>query len=349
MDIIFPDSSVQKVNPEKIFAAARETFDNNRLICILNDYDLTVSDINFGNGANPFLTRIYPQTAFALSYMEKNGAVIGAVSNRSGVQVAKRYINQRILHPFIMGTYGMELYLPDYSNASKGSSIIDERYDLFHTRITEISAKVRQAFFETCQVASSTTLEAEMEIITPFGKVYLENKGISPNFPQGLSQVYNLNEFSLESREKIVDSLISSYQKAQTVWEEMSGDELSKIWGVREFGDLNDKSYSWSLSPLLEEGKLFGVTKILSAIENIYKKHIGFILYGGDEDADSEAMIGLGNIKKLTVRSASDALNVFGVWVNPGSIHQKVVEACDIEVKGVSGYADFLTKLSQSF
>lgn len=339
----------QITSPEKLFTAIKETLQKGQRIAIINDFDDTVSSDGPSKGDNPFDRVMHAEAGQALAAIENSGGIIGAISNRSGEQIAGRYYQAGIKKPFIVGTYGFEVYQPDTANPNIGKSVIDARFNPFRKPITLILSEVKKGLLTEMDATVSKTDTPEVTISTPVGPIYLENKGLNREFTEGIAQVYNLNHINPQVRTRIVERIKESYSIALDEILQQNAinvDVFKRTWGMSESNNSPDQPgrYSISIEPLVRQGKAYGMTRLLRAVQNssLYPEPIGLIMYGGDANADAEAM----RAGKLLERYAKGRVKSVGVWVYPNHEQAHVRHASDMVISGVDAYARTLQELS---
>jgi hypothetical protein len=149
--------------------------------------DSTVSKEQ-GSGDNPFTTSLDEQSAHALVDLQRHGQVVGIMSNRAAGQIVRRCEEAGFEQPpLVVGTYRYELKTP------AGGSVIDLRFWPYCDVITGVLRSVRNGFVSAYGLAAAEFHEVETTTPTAQGPIYLEIKGQSEEYPEGLAQEYNLN------------------------------------------------------------------------------------------------------------------------------------------------------------
>lgn len=349
----------ERINsPETLYIAVEATIQSGRRVAFFNDFDKTVSQDGPSGGENPFDTILDPDAGNALREISNAGGIIGAISNRSGGQIAARYQDAGIDNPFDIGTYGFEKY-----NPLTHVSIVDNRFQPYHKIITQTLQGVRMGLLETInpKLSEMNTQFVEVTLPTPYGPIYLENKALNARFSddpharltEGLAQVYNFNRVNPEYRAHLVQTMHQLFTKSleqalQNNDSDIDQSKVMQLWGIAKTNDDPAKPgrYSFSIEPRSKLGKGFGFTQLFRTMEEsgiLQGKRIGLAIIA--DDADPGAMHASRLLESITHGEIKTA-NVF-VDPDPDKANNRMQATSDIRVVGVNEFASVLQGISE--
>lgn len=333
----------------ELYQLVKDVKSSDKRVLIINDFDGTVSQNGPSGGKNPFDTILHPDCGKALLVMQQHGAIIGAISNRSGTQIARFYQAAGFEKPpYIMGTYGMELYEPEVDNPRQGNTTVDPRFEEYKDLITKILLNLRTQLLQYINFSGSFDVGAiEVELPSQFGPIFIENKAACLEYPAGLVNVYNLNRVEPPARVELVQKMDEWFKKfVGQISDQDRLASLLKIWGINKYGDPGDKgNYTWSIEPLFLEGKAEGMGRLFSEIEKREQLFLpfGLIMYAGDSDMDAGAM----NEARNIANSTNHHMEAVGIWVESSEGQTLAEQTSDIQLNSVDEYAKVLTQMAR--
>jgi hypothetical protein len=309
-------------------------------VVALTDFDDTVST-TVGDGTDPFATDFDTHAGHALAAIQAHGQVVGILSNRAAGQITERCARVGFAHaPYVVGTYGYELLSP------MGTPRIDRLFSPHREAITRLLGVARRTLLRVCGAGDDDPPTIEATIETVQGPVYVEVKGASAEYPEGLAQEYNFNRIVPAIRTRVVAALERSIRLARAREDVGQMRALSQLWGDERMGDSAAPGrFSWALKPTLARGKAYGLVRVLRAI-GAESGELGdrcLVVYAGDHRRQDGQVMWAG--KALERLSRGQALFA-GVWAYPGWDSPGAPDESDLRVDGVQGVADTLTALA---
>jgi phosphoglycolate phosphatase-like HAD superfamily hydrolase len=319
-------------------------------LVLATDFDGTVS----GFDPNPKTAGIDRKAQEALLKIHALGVPVVIMTGRAGAEVARL---AQIPGAVIIGTAGWEVYKADENDPTKGESRVDERLIPYHQEITTILKTVRTKFFERVGGADTVDHSMEMttEVPTSLGTVIFEKKALTSEFPEGITQEYNLNGVDSKKWDELVAALESDFNEHVSP-------------GIKELFKLKasiDRAHQpptcrVSISPLGEEGKHKSLIQLLRKDDEInqhtgrprrkeYFKGVpgGFdgVIYIGDSNADAKALRATHLTREIAGRQSAGVVTFRPEDVGK-NVQDRAVRNADVSVTRVEGTAQFLTDIA---
>jgi hypothetical protein len=346
----------RKLEPEEILTLVKETVQRQEKIVCGNDVDLTISDGGTTGLDDPRKTEFLPKSGKALADLEKNGQLVGFISNRGGSDVARIAVAAGLQRPTIIGTFGFETFYVNAAAPTLGVSQIDERFEPYNDPVNLILQHMHAVTLDFAGQQFSKEHFENREIPTAYGPIILDVKGQSDLFHYGLAEGFNLNFVEPNARKALVTTMKEAYPsalKAAMHRHTLASMVLHKTWGMELDPWEPDKPgrYSIAFTPKIKQGKAYGMTHLLRGMRQSMspQDRVGLVLFAGDDNPDAEAMRAASMAAKIHNRDPFDLpVQSLGVWVKPAVDKPAVHKQCDIIVDGPNGYAELLTEIAET-
>lgn len=323
----------KKLNHRQIVGRVRRALLQKKKMLVAVDADGTVVK----GDDNPFRCQFYEKSARALQLLSEHGHIVAVITNRGGAQIARMMKATLLKISKVIGTFGHEYRSVDTSRSDMGEGVIDEEYSAYQDIITLKIRLLRERLFRALNVIDPG-LDAEVELQTEWGPLFIEQKGVCAAFPFGLGIGFNANFIKLVGRPGLIALIEGIYQEVDkyvlSVMPNKSK-QLLKLWGlVKDPWSPGDPGrYSIKFEPLTNVGKY-------QAMKNLLAENPGVevIIVTGDTDDDGYMMI-------AAKEYAAEHMGVqaFCIWVDSGGKPQQIAaENADYVVSEVEGLAVLL-------
>lgn len=310
-------------------------------LCVVNDFDDTLSLKGRDGGADPTESVLHPRSAKALARLAAHGADVGIISNRSTAQIARRLDAAGVTARAIVGTYGWELFRADPGAAGGGHVSVDARFQPYRETISAVLQRIRTQLCAAVGLPDAAGDATDITLPTIDGPIILERKGVCPGFPEGLAHVYNFNRVPPTPRTHLAALLAEQFRASAGEL-----DILHDVWGMAAEAGQPERPGPFSLyfAPSAAKGKAYGLVTLLRAISAAQPTSpgVGLVLYGGDHDADAAAMEAAKRLESVT----HGTVRAVGIWVKAATDQPLVRQRCDISVDGVDVYAEVLSSVA---
>jgi hypothetical protein len=325
-----------------IIRMARQVHDSGGTLFVATDFDSTVSREENG-GDNPFLTTFDAAAGDALRSLQAQEQIVGIISNRAALPIVDRCRQMGFARqPYVVGTYGYEVLNAD------GEAAIDERFAPYRNVISDVLRHVRVGALRAYGLPTDHYRDVQSTIPTPNGPIFLEIKGQTDEYLEGIAQEYNLNMIAFHERPGAVALLDDLFRTASSGHPAGNSVELTRLWGRESEGDPHAPGhYSWVLRPHLIRAKAYGLTQLLRTCgsEGPSGLRAELLVYVGDHKQQDGQVMWAGKVLERLTRGG---LRFAGVWAYPGFDTPGVRDESDLQVPGVPGVARLLKDLAQA-
>jgi hypothetical protein len=340
---------------------------------LVTDFDGVLSVTGATGGKDPFESVIDPRAQEALQKLAENGKPVVVLTGRGGAAAARRIGAAGVNY---IGTGGYELH-------KDGVSTVDSRFHAIAPEITSLLAAVRAESDRMTQAPIDAAADEQM-VQTQHGPIALERKAMvkeapsdsHPLFPEGLSNVYNLNQFDADQRETFVARVKAAYE--QKLVELVEAKFPSASEGVVDAGETVQREadrlkYRESIvagCSIKDQPSTFGRSIVFEPPSKIRKGQsmIGILrdsadekrpdhlrnlpkiehpVYLGDTDDDSWPM-DAGNLARVTSQGKRDAFGIMVQSEHTLSSGARLPKVNSATLSGVSETAQFLQAWSQA-
>jgi hypothetical protein len=350
----------RKLYPEEVIALAKEALEQGLLIEVDNDVDRTISSAGVNGENDPRDTKLHPIAGAALADIDRAGHFVGFISNRAADDVAAMAIDAGIKHAVLNCTHGYESKVLDIDHPELNRSVIAERFQPYADTITACLEKLQRTVYRSLKLPYEQNMACNVEIPTRGGPIILQQKGVCPEFPLALANVFNFNLVSPDVRTPIIHALTETYGKYKEQLQHkhpLEAAMLEELWGqsVDDWNPAEPGRFSTAYVPLKQSAKregLFDLYRVTSQKAAAQGKHIGLIIYGGDDEADAEPMRAAARIASYqnTILQKTNRdlplLRSVGVWVRPDKDKPHVRQQANIVMNGQEEYAALLAMLA---
>ncbi len=305
-------------------------------ILFASDYDGTLGISKRTLGKDPRDTQLFPGIHESMQMLLDNEIDVAIISGRAGAKIASLADLDDIE---VFGTYGLELFKDETSH-------IDNRLVPHAQTISRVLLDIRANFFNASGINHDLPEKFEFAEKIPGGMIVVEQKGITKDFPLGISHVYHFNLIDQQYRQSYIEFLRDLYEKALKQF----GVQDTRICDFHEDSQMDGYFHSVSLTPDFMHSKaeiLAGLAKDFdnkhgtNSLIDKHKRYDG-IIYLGDSDQD----LGTFQFLKRAEQESQGSFLGFSIGIQSEFEGKQSREAVDVLLPNVEACARFIADLS---